>query len=371
VAEMLAYSTAKYYSKNNNVIVISTKPQPGLKKTQEDNTTIYRFRPKNIFYYLEDFKYPTFIRYIWRFIDIFNYNSYKTIKKILLKESPDIVITHNLVGIGYLIPKLIKKLKIKHIHTLHDVQLIEASGLKFSEKISFINKLYSKITKFLFNSPDIIISPSNFLLKYYTQQNFFKNSKQIVIQNPIQNNLTITYNAKEKNNDFVRYLYVGQIEKHKGIENLVNAFTEWKEKNAKLLIIGKGSYLKELKKITKNNNLIQAIGFVENSKIHKYIQKSDYTIIPSICYENSPNVIYESFAYGTPILASNIGGIAELVNNKNGFLFNPHKKDEIIHSLNLSNKKSVTEYKELSNNAIKTIKDLTLENYLSKINLNI
>jgi glycosyltransferase involved in cell wall biosynthesis len=47
-------------------------------------------------------------------------------------------------------------------------------------------------------------------------------------------------------------------------------------------------------------------------------------VVPSLWYENSPNVILEAFAHGTPVIASNHGGLSELVQDgRNGLLFPP------------------------------------------------
>ena len=73
---------------------------------------------------------------------------------------------------------LIKILKIKHVHILHDIQLIHPSGLMFygqEEKIEkWSIKIYLKITRFLFSSPDYVISPSKWLLHMHDKNNFFK-----------------------------------------------------------------------------------------------------------------------------------------------------------------------------------------------------
>ena len=130
---------------------------------------VYRFNPNNIYHYLDDFKYPAFIRLLWHLFDTFNIFSYFKIKKILLKEKPDVVITHNLMGIGFLIPRLLKKLEIKHVHTVHDVQLVTPSGLILKDKENnFSHRFfkiigYPRLMRHLMASPDIVISPSKFL----------------------------------------------------------------------------------------------------------------------------------------------------------------------------------------------------------------
>jgi glycosyltransferase involved in cell wall biosynthesis len=57
-------------------------------------------------------------------------------------------------------------------------------------------------------------------------------------------------------------------------------------------------------------------------------------LIPSIWYENSPNVILEAFAHGTPVIASNLGGMAELVrHNVDGLTFNAGDAQDLAHQI--------------------------------------
>ena len=129
-AEKVAQAMARGLRKaGHDVFIISTKPQGEFKQEIEDNLKIYRFRPLNIYYYLNDFKHHAIVRLLWHFFDIFNFHSYFVIKKILINEKPDLVISHCLMGIGFLLPTLIKRLKIKHFHVIHDVQLAVPSGL--------------------------------------------------------------------------------------------------------------------------------------------------------------------------------------------------------------------------------------------------
>ena len=78
----------------------------------------------------------------------------------------------------------IKKSGIKHIHTLHDVQLSTPSGLIIYSKENsleqriFLRKWYETLCRWLFGSPDIVISPSKWLLDFYTEKGFFEKSKK-------------------------------------------------------------------------------------------------------------------------------------------------------------------------------------------------
>lgn len=252
-----------------HVFVVTTKPSlPGtalmkikhkvIFQDEVNEVPIYRFTPFNLYYYLNDFKYPGFIRLLWHFFDIFNIFSYWTVKKILLKEQPDVVITHNLMGLGFLIPALLRKLKIKHIHTLHDVQLVTPSGLIIKDKEkSWIHKLfkylgYIRIMRRLIGSPEIVVSPSKFLRDYYQRSNFFTKSKKIVLPNPIKRVLKI-----EKISSFnLELLFLGQINRAKGALELIKSFRRIKSPHLRLHIVGVGQDLRKAKQLAKGDKRI-------------------------------------------------------------------------------------------------------------------
>ena len=241
----------------HEVFIITTRPLFANYKTQNPEPRTQNPKPK-IFYirslYFNINKIPKFLRTSWHAGDMFDVGSYLKIKSILKKEKPDIVMTHNLKGIGYLIPKAIKSLGIKHIHTLHDIQLLHPSGLMIYNQEKKINswsaKIYARICRWLLASPDIVISPSSWLMTMHTDEKFFKNSKRIILPNPIANISQITH--KNKKNHTFKFLYVGQIEKHKGILFLIKAFRKLSdnlEKNTcQLTILGNGTKIKKAKK---------------------------------------------------------------------------------------------------------------------------
>ncbi|MEM0061516.1 MAG: glycosyltransferase, partial [Fervidicoccaceae archaeon] len=69
-------------------------------------------------------------------------------------------------------------------------------------------------------------------------------------------------------------------------------------------------------------------------KPEEFFEKVDVTIVPSIWYENLPGVVAESFAFGVPVIGSNIGGIPEMiVDGLNGMLFDPYKEGDLEEKL--------------------------------------
>ena len=63
------------------------------------------------------------------------------------------------------------------------------------------------------------------------------------------------------------------------------------------------------------------------------IRKAEFTVYPSIWYENCPFSVMESQIYGTPVVASDIGGIPELVDNTTGVLFNAGDTEELTKTI--------------------------------------
>lgn len=344
----------------HHVFVISTAPHFDKKFQEEGNT----YRIRSCYYNLG--KIPVFFRLFWHIYDMFDIISAWKIKKILIQEKPDLIITNNLKGISFLLPLIIKKLNTRHIHILHDVQLLHPSGLVMHghEKIleSLSAKIYMNISKHLFSYCKQIVSPSQWLLDQHLQRGFFKNIRSTVIPNPI-NIFKEEQISKIKNNIF-QFLYVGQVEQYKGVEFLVDAFMDLNE--VELKIVGAGSYLEKLKEKTKNKKNITITGRKSKDGVAETMKDADCLIVPSLCYENSPTVIYEAMAAGLPVLGSRIGGITELINNIGGILFNPNDKKDLQDKINWITK-NPQEIENLKNNYRTNIKNYSLEKYLQKI----
>jgi len=137
------------------------------------NVSTYAYRPKNLFFYTDAHKHSFFARLLWHVVDMFHVGSARFVRDVLEKEQPDVVHTHNLMGPGFLIPRAIRQLGIRHVHTVHDVQLVEPSGIILKARESSFRynglptKLYVATMRKLMGSPDVVISPSKFLLNFY------------------------------------------------------------------------------------------------------------------------------------------------------------------------------------------------------------
>lgn len=134
-------------------------------------------------------------------------------------------------------------------------------------------------------------------------------------------------------NYFVSY---GRLSKEKGFPVLLAAMK--KIRNSQLILIGDGPQRAELEKLKEENNLtnVKFVGSKDRNELKSIVAKSQFVVLPSQWYENSPLVIYESFALGKPVIGANIGGIPEFINSgENGFLFEVGNVDEIVNKINI------------------------------------
>ena len=116
-------------------------------------------------------------------------------------------------------------------------------------------------------------------------------------------------------------LYVGRIEKNKGLFHLVRTFGA---SGHPLKIIGSGTYKIEIKKYCTDNKFdnVEFTGYVPPDRLSGYYRASLFVVVPSVWYEVFGLAIVESFNYGKPVVASAIGAIPEIVENgKTGMLY--------------------------------------------------
>ncbi|MCM8827131.1 MAG: glycosyltransferase family 4 protein, partial [Candidatus Omnitrophica bacterium] len=141
----------------------------------------------------------------------------------------------------------------------------------------------------------------------------------------------------------LRFGYIGTLLPTKGVDVLITAFKLIKNQSCELLIYGRliryagyEFYPKYLKNIAKDERRIKFMGGFDNENIANIMANIDTLVIPSIWYENSPLVIYEAFLSKTPVIASRIGGIPELVKDRiNGLLFKPNNPKDLYEKMTL------------------------------------
>ncbi|NPV77213.1 MAG: glycosyltransferase family 4 protein [Anaerolineae bacterium] len=116
-------------------------------------------------------------------------------------------------------------------------------------------------------------------------------------------------------------LFVGRLSPEKGIEPLLDGWGKMPV-DKKLILVGNGPLLERLIQKARFQPNLEVVGALPLETTLGMIRGAKFLIFPSILYEGMPRTIIEAFATGTPVIASNLGAMADMVEHgSNGFLF--------------------------------------------------
>jgi glycosyltransferase involved in cell wall biosynthesis len=143
---------------------------------------------------------------------------------------------------------------------------------------------------------------------------------------------------KTRPTDRIRFCYMGQIIPDKGVHVLVDAFLRLNPASEAELDIWGGlddsTYVASIRKLAAQSEKIHLRGRFVRAQLAAVLVEADIVVAPSIWYENSPLVIHEAFAAGVPVVATDLGGMAEFVQHEvNGLLFARADADSLAEQM--------------------------------------
>ncbi len=139
----------------------------------------------------------------------------------------------------------------------------------------------------------------------------------------------------------VEILFLGRLYPEKGAGTLLEAFAHLSAAGdtaacpARLVIAGEGPQRRELQAAARRSNLsVTFPGFLSGIKKDEALHRAALVVFPSVWYENAPMTILEAFEAATPVVASRIGGIPEMITHgHNGLLVAPGRAQELANAL--------------------------------------
>jgi glycosyltransferase involved in cell wall biosynthesis len=319
---------------------------------------------------------------------IYSLEAKNKFEKLVNDFKPNIIHLHNIYHqISPSILHISKKYNIPTIIHLHDYKLVCPNYqlfvnnktcqaclkkkyynclLKKCHKNSYSKSALASLEMYIHHSIlniyqkniDHLISPSQFLRDKFLEFAWDKN-KFSVVYNPFDNQLKEKKELKRK--DFL--LYFGRLSPEKGIETIINSL---EKTNEKLIIVGSGPSENDLKKIAKKKNInVKFLGYKKGDDLLKIILEAKAVLIPSIWWENMPLNMLEALSLGKVVIASNTGGIPEIIKEGiNGFLFSPKNSQELKEKINKLNSVNL---EEMSISAKRSVSHLNPENNLKNI----
>jgi glycosyltransferase involved in cell wall biosynthesis len=186
---------------------------------------------------------------------------------------------------------------------------------------------------------DIIVAKSEYLRRKITQLGI-PGKKVWVIKNGVSREKFCLLNTESKALDGERktILYVGSLYVEKGLRELVKAVEILSKTRSdfSLAVIGDGPFKRELIDLVgrfRIGEFVKIEGQKDHEEIPGWMSSSHVLCLPSY-NEGLPNVVLESVSCGRPVVASNVGGIPEIINDSElGLLVPPRSPEKLAEAL--------------------------------------
>ncbi|MGE0090014.1 MAG: glycosyltransferase family 4 protein [Bacteroidales bacterium] len=267
-------------------------------------------------------------------LSIFYYSIFR-LRKFIADNKINIV---HLQGNGSSLLYTLRLEKKKLIVTPHGLIKNEyKNSMSFYKKLNYLISLV--IENFLFRKIKNIIFISDYIKNYFLNCSNLKYKKLHI--NTIYNPINSIFFDKDVSGDFSRITYVGNINNNKNLLLLIeaNSFIYNKYEIDAIGAVNEKKYYNIIKdKVQYNKSKINFLGPKTSPEVKNILSKNIYFILPSR-HENLPLVIAEAMASSRIVIASNVGGVSEMIEDEvTGFLFENNNLDQLVKILsNLEN----------------------------------
>lgn len=169
---------------------------------------------------------------------------------------------------------------------------------------------------------DVLIAPSQYLANTYIRHGIDPARIKVWRQGVERDHCLL-----RTSDPALRVGYLGQMKEHKGVHLLLDAWSKLRSPRPRRLALygsatGEELYAQRLRTMLHPLKDAAWKGSFKGAEVWEILANLDVLVVPSRWVENSPNSILEAQAVGVPIVGSNLGGIAELVQHEyNGLLF--------------------------------------------------
>lgn len=331
-AELCAHSLTHWFAANgHDAAVLTSAPMPEHQSwaTPQDGYTLYRVGTPHIYPVFEASHAPGWKKPIWHAQDHFDPRNEAMFDRVIEDFRPDFIHIHWISGLGYNGLKAIGRHDIPTAITLHDLAYACLRTTMFRGSDECITQCAScrLATRakmgFLHDVPRLgFISPSRATLDTVSALLPIGEYPRFHILNP---NFYPAPRIAHAPTDTVRMLFVGRLEKTKGINFLLELLDQLAaDHDFHLTVLGKGPEDAALRTAYGDRKWLSMQGHVPQQMVSDVMAESDLLVVPSLWAENSPGVVFQALSNALPVMGSDKGGLPELIEpGVNGMLVPP------------------------------------------------
>jgi glycosyltransferase involved in cell wall biosynthesis len=188
----------------------------------------------------------------------------------------------------------------------------------------------------LFDLVDVFVTTTAFMYRMMVAAGFPENRLRHI---PTFVNTDVFYPAAKHDQSANYVLFAGRIDVDKGVHILLSAWREFEQvapgSGLVLRIAGHAQdtkYMESLRSMATNR--VEFLGSLDTAELAQQYRGAYLTVVPSLWYDNLPNSILESYASGTPVIASDLGSLKEcVIEGESGYRFEPGDSAHLAHRL--------------------------------------
>jgi glycosyltransferase involved in cell wall biosynthesis len=172
---------------------------------------------------------------------------------------------------------------------------------------------YTRLLERCTAAVDAFISPSQFTAAMHSERGFLREITPVPYFVP---QMEETTPAADSPHPRPYFLFVGRLEKIKGVQEILPVFREYR--HADLLIAGTGTYQAELRAQAQGMSNVLFLGALPQDRLCSLYRHAIAVLVPSICYEVFGIICIEAFLQKTPVIVHDLGGLREVVEESGG-----------------------------------------------------
>ncbi|MCP4319679.1 MAG: glycosyltransferase family 4 protein [Hyphomicrobiales bacterium] len=326
-AERSVQSLAEHLAgEGHDVIVCCTTPEANGRVGQVNGVKVYYVPLENLYWPFDDRTRPFLTKAMWHLTDCRNGVMARAVTQILEQEQVDVANTNNLFGFSSSVLDGVRALGLPHVHTLRDHYFMCSRSVMYKNgKLCGRTCLscfpISRVKKYALRRSQAVVGISQYILDRHISAGFVgRDSLTRVIPNSYQaKSGGVRTRERPGPGEGLRLGYLGRLYQGKGIEQLLESISR-RSDATELHVAGAGepAYVAYLQ----SRFASPKIHFLGQCETARFLDVIDVLVAPSFVPEAFGRTIVEAMAHEVPVIASNRGGMPELIDDgRDGFIY--------------------------------------------------
>ena len=314
------------------IAMLCTASSGPLSEQVEHDLSIFRVGIPNRYWPNATNRQPLLDRLLWHAMDVYNQTARGVVEEVIKRTRPNVVCTQNLAGFSISAWDAARSLGAPVVHVLNDLYLLAPSHPSYEHPLLRpCSRLFRLPHRDASTRIDAVVALSRSVLDEHLRAGYFSGVATALI--PTAFPLPDPGPAPKRSASVpVRIGFLARLVPAKGIELLLQAFTESPPLDAILYVGGVGedgyvAYLRHRYAAAR----VHFLGYVDSTPFFRDI---DLCIVPSTHHDSLPTVVIEASANRVPVIGARVGGIPELIRDgENGFVFELRTRRQMREAL--------------------------------------